>query len=546
MQKLFETVYTSALLHAAVAKKYNDKAPVGILRKKCKPLAASVAGHLRRLLARDSGGILSFSNELIENLAASPQLLRLILEDCAYNYLGLNKSLFLPESEFQALPQKSLLGAHLIAFNAEFFPASDPKISVIIPAYNASQTIRRCLESVLTQDNSSFEIIIVDDSSTDDTFFICQEFALKDPRIRLFKTPWNIRQGAIRNFALHKARGRFVTFLDSDDWFEQSFFSRGLHEFANFPKAEIIFFKSRRLYGNMRRSNVVFSNVEDGVESGEGCLKNFLWGEYKHWEPWSILFNRDFILEHQVSFGTNFNEDILFLTQAFAHAQQVRFSSFIAYTSDRKGVKKQSGTRINVPRGRKHFYSYIQNVKLLNNFFFSHFRDANDSKNIYSQLQMPVFFRSHHCLNIFTYIEACRRQKKESPLSEQILGDLASSHAFLRLLLRFYGELLQPISLEKKYRSVSTWRQVMTLLLLDRNRLKNNITRKHSCKNSKLLFCARLIPASDHSALRRAYLEFGNFFFAPMGTSNISYRLDQLYRVAPWLKKKIVLWLLRV
>lgn len=89
-------------------------------------------------------------------------------------------------------------------------------ISVIIPVFNRANVIEECINSVLGQTYQNFEIVIVDDGSTDNTYQICKSLAEKDTRIKLFKGE-HAGVSAARNTAIEKANGEFVFFLDSDD-----------------------------------------------------------------------------------------------------------------------------------------------------------------------------------------------------------------------------------------------------------------------------------------------------------------------------------------
>lgn len=91
------------------------------------------------------------------------------------------------------------------------------KISVIIPIYNASQYLNKCLKSVLTQTLKDLEILCIDDGSTDDSADILQEYASKDSRIVIIKQD-NQGAGSARNRGIHTAAGEFVFFLDADDY----------------------------------------------------------------------------------------------------------------------------------------------------------------------------------------------------------------------------------------------------------------------------------------------------------------------------------------
>ena len=94
---------------------------------------------------------------------------------------------------------------------------SNPKISVIIPVYNAESTLRRCVDSVLAQTFTDFECLLINDGSKDKSGEICDEYAAKDSRIRVFHME-NGGPSAARNFGLNQAIGQYVIFQDADDY----------------------------------------------------------------------------------------------------------------------------------------------------------------------------------------------------------------------------------------------------------------------------------------------------------------------------------------
>jgi glycosyltransferase involved in cell wall biosynthesis len=91
------------------------------------------------------------------------------------------------------------------------------KISIIIPVYNAEKYVRRCVESVLAQTFRDFEVILVDDGSTDKSGKYCEEYLTIDRRVKVFHQA-NGGPAKARNLGLDKAQGEFVTFVDADDW----------------------------------------------------------------------------------------------------------------------------------------------------------------------------------------------------------------------------------------------------------------------------------------------------------------------------------------
>lgn len=105
-------------------------------------------------------------------------------------------------------------------------PREDPKISVIVPVHNTGPYLRRCLESILAQTMSNFELLVVDDASTDDSLDIMIDYARRDPRIRVYTHAAPRGPGGARNTALRNAQGRYVSFIDSDDRVEEAFLEK--------------------------------------------------------------------------------------------------------------------------------------------------------------------------------------------------------------------------------------------------------------------------------------------------------------------------------
>ena len=92
-----------------------------------------------------------------------------------------------------------------------------PLLSIIVPVYNGEQYIRQCVDSILSQTFRDYELIIVDDGSTDDSGIICDEYAEKDSRVVVLHTS-NQGQAAARNKALDIERGDYIAFIDADDY----------------------------------------------------------------------------------------------------------------------------------------------------------------------------------------------------------------------------------------------------------------------------------------------------------------------------------------
>ena len=93
----------------------------------------------------------------------------------------------------------------------------EPKVSIIVPVYNAEKSLARCVDSILNQEFRDFELILMDDGSKDRSGEICDGYARADARVVVVHKE-NTGVSDTRNQAIARARGTFLQFVDSDDW----------------------------------------------------------------------------------------------------------------------------------------------------------------------------------------------------------------------------------------------------------------------------------------------------------------------------------------
>lgn len=92
-----------------------------------------------------------------------------------------------------------------------------PEVSIIVPVHNVRATLPRCINSIIHQEYTDFELLLIDDGSTDDSGAVCDAFAAQDERIIVIHKE-NSGVSDTRNLAISKARGTYLQFVDSDDW----------------------------------------------------------------------------------------------------------------------------------------------------------------------------------------------------------------------------------------------------------------------------------------------------------------------------------------
>ena len=149
-----------------------------------------------------------------------------------------------------------------------------PKVSFIVPVYNAEKYLERCINSLKNQSLESIEIILVDDSSTDSSLEICKKFATEDSRIKVIHKV-NEGAGYARNAALEAVSGEYIGFADSDDYVEKDMF-------------ETLYNKAVQYNSDLVMSGVLFVDGNMFSEKGE-CIRKTYFDKDTHFETEEAL-----------------------------------------------------------------------------------------------------------------------------------------------------------------------------------------------------------------------------------------------------------------
>ncbi len=176
-------------------------------------------------------------------------------------------------------------------------------ISVVVPVYNSSQYLERCVDSILNQSYGDFELLLIDDGSTDDSGTICDKYSLLDKRVKAFHQT-NKGVSAARNHGLHASNGEWITFIDSDDYIKPDYL-------ANFNPS------------SLTKSDLVIQGIISTNQSGDiinrleypeinidlhlgGKIKIDKYQLFQNRGPYAKLYNRRIIHDN----GLHFEEDI--------------------------------------------------------------------------------------------------------------------------------------------------------------------------------------------------------------------------------------------
>lgn len=207
-----------------------------------------------------------------------------------------------------------------------------PKVSIIVPVYNSERYIKQCVNSILNQDYPSFELLLINDGSTDSSLQICEQFCQEDSRIKLFSQK-NQGVSASRNKGIEECSGEYILFVDSDDFIEPNCLSQLLNE----PVTDLTYMSSNVLYETQDITSYHLCNkyLTDKNEIEKEILhlkinpQNYVYFGY----TWNKLFKANIIKEHNIRFikGLSFYEDDAFTLEYFKYVQTLKTISSCLY-----------------------------------------------------------------------------------------------------------------------------------------------------------------------------------------------------------------------
>lgn len=200
-------------------------------------------------------------------------------------------------------------------------------ISVIIPVYNAEKYLSACLESVMAQTYKNLEILLVNDGSTDNSVAVCEEFAVKDQRIKLIHKE-NGGVSSARNCGLQNANGEYVTFIDSDDYVDKDYV-QALYDALQTDNADMSFcnfvYAGKTLESSGEKLPDAICIDKNSPETVRFLSRFFRVGSYIMGSCWRILYKKQLIETDTFNPRLRIGEDLLFMINALLKAEKVTF-----------------------------------------------------------------------------------------------------------------------------------------------------------------------------------------------------------------------------
>lgn len=195
--------------------------------------------------------------------------------------------------------------------------------SVIVPVYNVEKYLRECIDSVLAQTFEDFELILVDDGSTDSSGCICDEYAEKDSRIKVIHKE-NEGQSTARNKGIENASGFFAVFLDSDDFFCDSRFLQDVRNCIE-KETEVIIYRYCKYYddGRIDPCGIHLANID--CREKTSFLKELICRDAFFCSCWSKCVRLSLLKQNQIQFDSTLScEDMDWYYHVVSKAQHYK------------------------------------------------------------------------------------------------------------------------------------------------------------------------------------------------------------------------------
>ena len=246
--------------------------------------------------------------------------------------------------------------------------AKQPELSIIIPAYNCGDKISQIVDSILKQSFADFELIIVNDKSSDDTKQVIQNLAKLDKRIILINQKNNGGAAVARNAGLSIASGNYIMFFDADD----DILPNTINEFIKAVKntqADLVIsgFRVVTLRNNLPLQSVdVYTNnlpKQSASESWRLYILRLLGLDGRLYQVWNKIYRTSIIKKYKLEFkpGINFGEDLIFNLDYLSHINKISFINkplYIYYQSLDSGTFSKSSL---IYANRLQNYDYLTN-----------------------------------------------------------------------------------------------------------------------------------------------------------------------------------------
>lgn len=265
----------------------------------------------------------------------------------------------------------------------------DPTVSIIVPVYNVEKYLARCIDSILPQSFSNFELLLIDDGSSDASGSICDEYAKRDNRIRIIHQN-NTGSAKARQIGFANAFGEYMAFVDSDDWVDDNYLSSML-ECAIQGNADIVI----SAYWRYQRNDRYIANQPTAMDC-HTLQKDALNG-CCHAGLWNKLIKKELLCRENMFATYNYYEDMYTYLSCLQYANNVVYCPIATY---HYRINEASMTnKNNIDKRVKLFEECMLNLEsIINRYGYQKDKEKMDAiytRANYEKGRLLAFFRQY-------------------------------------------------------------------------------------------------------------------------------------------------------
>ena len=330
------------------------------------------------------------------------------------------------------------------------------KVSIILPVYNVEKYLRKCLDSIINQTFDDFEVICINDGSTDNSLEILNEYAQKDSRFIIISQE-NQGQGVARNKGIEISQGEYIQFVDPDDWIELNMLEK-LYDFAKKHQSQVVKFNYTEYndYSGQYKKVNFTKRIKKDYNYDLDKKSYYNWRSLKkdclsniELHAWSHFYLAEFIKSHNIQFApSKHGEDHLFADGAFLLAEKIDYLSEYFYLYRiRSGSCVRLKSDINL--------CVFDNIQLLKDFLITNnlFEELEEEWNEYAKKIIICHYSKIPEASI----------RKYEDLSKQYFTSEKEYLIYKKKMLQKKSFLKQIFSIQNEYRGAIKYKSLTIL-----------------------------------------------------------------------------------
>ncbi len=294
-----------------------------------------------------------------------------------------------------------------------------PKISIIMPVYNAEKYLDRSVKSIITQTLENIEIILIDDKSTDESPKICDKYAKKDGRIKVIHKKQNEGPGYARNSGIKQAMGEYIGFVDSDDYISKDYYEK-LYNRAKKYMVDISYANVRKdINGKILTkvgNNIPYKDKIVDTSKVVSAIFNSNSKKRLGMSVWRAIYKREIINKNNILFKSEkecISEDIIFNLDFLRYSTKATFveDTYYYYCNNEESSTTRFTTRYRKDKFEKYKQLYKDLVK------------KAKEMNMYEEIEKGITYTFISTIRVAIKQEICNKKEKAIKNIKKICED---------------------------------------------------------------------------------------------------------------------------